>query len=172
MYSRREACSVTALSVAMILQSANRSNSMPARSDASSLPDLLIRIQEFPPPLRYKTDKALKGALVKRFIGLANSQKTEVSSEGKQTLEKIIDEGLPRVFEKRQSGPIDKSKKFENLPISLRQAITFRNLHSIADASIYVAIENEKKIGKRVITAEIIQSVRDFFCPMYPFCTG
>jgi hypothetical protein len=172
MYSRREICATAALSSVMFAQSFNSAKSAPVMP-LQSLPDHIILAQTFPPLPDFKTADEFKKVLITRFVNRAESRQTKVADDGVKAINDLIEKAMPLVFSPYKEGPMDKSKQYSSLPLPIRQVITIRNLDSMADTAISVAEEENKKLQKgKTITGAIIQGVRDFLCPMYPFCLG
>jgi hypothetical protein len=172
MYTRREICAATGLSSIMIAYSINSAKSI-AAMPLPSPPEHAVRAQAFPPLPDLKSPEEFKKLLQTRFFGRAESRQVNVSDDGKKEIGDLIEKATFVVFSPKEEGPIDKSKRYASLPLPIRQIIAMRNLDSMTDTAIYVAEEDHKKFQKgRTITGAIIQGVRDFFCPMYPFCLG
>jgi len=172
MYSRREILTTATLSLPLVASIIAGAKAAPAALLLAPNDDF-IRAQTFAPLPNFKKADAYVEFMNSRFVARAKSRNAEVTEDGRKAVNELIAKSAPEVFAETDFGPIDKSKKYRNLPIPIRQAIAIRNLDSISDAAIVVAEAENKKSQKGVlITASVIQSVRDFFCPMFPFCTG
>ena len=173
MISRRDLCATVVISPFIVAQSTKIAKSAPSLPTTMALPSHLIDVQAFPPLPNFKSPKEFSDQLNKRFETRAQSRGAKLTDDGQKAIRNMVEKAVPQVFQKEESGPIDKSKKYQSLPIPVRQAIAFRNLDTISDLAIVSAEREDEKYKKgKLITAAIIQGVRDFVCPMYPFCTG
>lgn len=172
MYSRRKFFTTAALSLPFVAQSSVSAKSAPAGRPLLKTQDL-IRVQAFAPLPSFKNLEELSKFLEERFVARARSRNANVAPDAQKTINGIIKESMPKVFTEDKLGSVDKTKQYQNLPIPVRQVITIRNLDTMSDIAIVLADRENKKSQKGVIiTASIIQSVRDFVCPMFPFCTA
>jgi len=174
MYSRRDVCFTGAISSLIIAQSVTIAKSAPGSPHRLARPDHLVDVQLVPPLPNFKEAREFSVFLKKRFELRVVSRDTKMSSDGQKAVDEMIDKSMTQVFEvKEESGQIDKTKQYRYVPIRIRQAITIRNLDTFSDLAVTEAEWQNKKFQKGLlITAAVIQRIRDFICPMFPFCTA
>lgn len=92
------------------------------------------------------------------FVGI------KIESDADPEIVKFANQAALAAFEEQRSGQIGKEKDFRILPVEVRRVIVIRNYDNLTDVLIVAATE-----GKR-ITRAIVSNLRDFICPLYPFC--
>jgi hypothetical protein len=165
--TRREAVATSVAAAAMLALPSTKGNSASIAPNRPASQDDVLQAQQIPPLPDIPDPEQFYKFLEGRFIQRAAGRDIQLASDGADALRSFIRRGVPIVFAKVESGPIDGKKDYRNLPLPIRQVIAIRNLDTTADIAIYVAQQKDKKI-----TAEVLKSVSDFLCPMYPFCYG
>jgi hypothetical protein len=91
-----------------------------------------------------------------------------VESDADSALKEIfVKPAAQAATQKIEGKEIDKQKNYRALPPALRQRAIVRNFDNASDIIIYVAIERGRKVTRSIVTG-----VRDFLCPLYPFCSS
>jgi hypothetical protein len=170
MHTRRDICgSLTLATTVSILPTIAWSR--PIFPDMALSTEQVVLAQAIPPLPNIPNFEEFAKFLMARFMARAASRETKVAGDASGILGELISKSAI-VFEREETGPIDRTKNFRILPLPVRQVIAVRNLDTIADIAIVMADRDKEKVKEKIITRAILQGVTDFLCPMYPFCVG
>lgn len=145
---------------------------MPFSTNFRALADVRIPVQLAPPapppkPEDLRDQKSFESYLMQRFE--FRTEKVGVAIDKKEALpeiQKFANQAAHAAFEEQRRGDIDKKRDYRVLPLQVRRVIIVRNFDTLTDLLTIAAQESKK------ITRDIVQRVRDFLCPIYPFCTA
>jgi len=120
-----------------------------------------------PPPTAddLKDPKAFETFLVKRVDYRCEVMSVGIDADARPSIQELASTGAKAAFEEQRPGTLNKEKDYRVLPIPVRRIIVLRNLDTVTDLLIFSALAESKKV-----TVKIVSAVRDFVCPMYPFC--
>jgi hypothetical protein len=127
-----------------------------------------IPAQASPPRLPDFTDgRAFQDFLRNRFELRVRTAEVAVDPNARNSIDELINSATEAAMTTDREGPIDRSRNYAAIPRQTRQLIIIRNFDTIIDLLLVAALRE----GRRV-TNEIVNNVKGFVCPLYPFCTA
>lgn len=163
--TRRSVCAGVTVSAALTTLAI----AVPASTQSGEVPAHRLLAQlapAAPPPSQddLRDQKAFEYFLVQRIRRRTESVGVMIESDANPEIEKFASQAAAAAFEKERPGRIGKEKDYRVLPTQVRRVIIIRNYDDLTDILIAAAAE-----GRR-ITQAVVSNVRDFICPLYPFC--
>jgi hypothetical protein len=167
--TRRSVCTGAAVSAAFATWSAWPAVAVPASTRLSPAPERPILAQlapAGPPPSQddLRDQKTFENFLMQRIRRRAESAGVKIDNDAAPEIDKFADLAAAAAFEKQRPGQIDKQRDYRVLPDQIRRPIIMRNYDELIDLLIFASKEGGR------ITRTVVANVRDFICPLYPFC--
>jgi hypothetical protein len=174
--TRRLICSsVTAIAAAVA--TTQRGFAIPGSSSIANIDSLWLLAQlQAPPPPKFappptpedlSEPKRFEAYLHTRFKIRTDQSGVFLDGDAMPSFQEIVSAAAKAAFEDQRRGAINKSRDYLVLPLAIRRPIIVRNFDTLTDVLVIAAFNEGKKI-----TRAIINSARDFVCPMFPFCTA
>lgn len=167
--TRRSVCAGAAVSAVLTASNAKPAIAVPASTNISAPPAYRMLTQlapADPPPSQddLQDQKPFENFLLRRIHRRTESVGVKIDRDADPEIERFANQAALAAFEKQRPGQIGKERDFRVLPIEVRRGIIIRNYDNLTDVLIVAAAE-----GRR-ITRTVVSNVRDFICPLYPFC--
>jgi hypothetical protein len=167
--TRRSVCTGAAVSAAFTTSSARPVLAVPASTSLSAAAERPILAQlapAAPPPSQddLRDQKTFENFLMQRIRRRAESADIKIDNDAAPEIDKFAGQAAAAAFEKQRPGQIDKQRDYRVLPDQIRRTIIMRNYDDLIDLLIFASREGGK------ITRTVVSNVRDFICPLYPFC--